>query len=352
MRKIWSLAVIVLALPACSLLKKIQPPIPPPPPGPQKFVLDWTGGSRSEARQLGTKPMNLSQFADSVPPADLSPISVWGERSEDPRAHYNPPIGKLSDFPNFKEDVRARVQSVLSKLRPANIMVVNGELKDHPGATIIWMTFSVYSEAAGTVLGHGTRDDGNRVSMDEAVIYLKALVSTFTVNDITVSPFEGAMHPSYSMLVMIVSNATAHEAAHTLGFRHSPTMGQIPNRDLMRGGHSNTSMDDDQRFYVEYHAILDQQPDMQYHESVRISGADRTPTNYTFIGPDAERMVILQMRNTNWPKEFSGKDFEFLIDPPAVSGASFPTDMSWKEILRELSERVKRRVDVQTCVAE
>ena len=345
MRKIWIAAAILLVLPACSFLKKVQPPPPPPPPplGPQKFVLDWTGGSRSEAKQLGTRLMNLPQLADNIPPENLAALSVWGERSENPLAHRNPPVGKLSDFPNFKEDVRARVQSVLGKLRPADFIVVNGELKDHPKATVIWMSHTVYSEAAATVLGHGTKDDGNRVSMDEAVIYLKAFISTITVGDITFSPYEGALKPSYSMWVMMISNAAAHEAAHTLGFRHSPKMGQIPNRDLMRGGHSNTSTDDDQRFYVEFHAIPGQQPDMQYHESVRISG-DRTPTNYTFIGEDAERMVIPQMRNMNWPKEFSGKDFEFLIDPPAVGGPRLPPD--------ELFDRAMRQVEVTTCIAK
>lgn len=278
----------------------VTPPQPLLPPEQQVIVLDWTGGTRTGIADLGVRLMNLPSLPDEMPAADLSVFSVWPDR---PPFVGNPePIDgiTLADFPEFRNDVRDRAQEALDKLRPQNVVVVNGEPEDYPGATVIWLSHTL---ELGSILGRAIRDDCNLFSADEGVIYLQA----FTGPAIMV-----ALRPFYESWVQIFANVTAHEIGHTLGFRHPPTIAEIPGFDLMRPA-SNTSQNDRRQFLVEYAGVVDEQPDMQCNNPAVMFLGNQGPTEYVFVGPDAIRTVIPEMSNIGWPA--NGSPFEFLTDP-------------------------------------
>lgn len=282
----------------------------------QMIVLNWDGGSRLEAQLIGTRLMSRG-LDNIVPPALLNNFDVW-------KVYNKPPINKLSDFPNFKEDVRRRTQFILDKLRPQNLVVINGDLQNIRSATIVWMSYTSYSKPNDGILGLGTVDDCNRFSMDEAVVYGATLNGPI---------FRDLLHPTYERWVNLFANSAAHETAHTLGFRHNPPILQVPEEDLMRAMHGNTSMDDELEFLVEYMKIPDQQPGMQCNSGTDFSVLRRV-TKYRFLGDNAKRIVIKKLNTFGWP--YNNKPFEFLIDDKFVA----------PPIMREIPTRIV------TCATE
>lgn len=279
-----------------------DPPTTPPllPPEQQVVVLDWTGGTRTGIADLGVRLMNLPSLPNEMPAADLSVFSVWPARP--PFVGDPQPIDgiTLADFPTFLDDVRDRTQETLDKLRPQNILVVNGEPEDHPGATVIWLSHLIETDF---ILGRATRDDCNMHSADEGVLYLHSFTGQFIM---------GALRPFYDSWVQIFANVTAHEIGHTLGFRHSPTIAEVTGFDLMRPA-SNTSQNDRRQFLVEYAGVAGEQPDMQCNNPDAMFAGDRDPTEYTFVGQEAIRTIIPEMNNIGWPA--NGSPFDFLTDP-------------------------------------
>ncbi len=293
-----TLSVIIIFLCGCQSTTKF--PFNPVPVPKQVIILNWDGGSRLEAQHLGIRLMSKG-LDNIVPPAFLNRFDVW-------KVYNKTPTQTLADFPNFKEDVRRRVQFIFDKLRPQNVAVINGDLQNIRNATIVWMSYTSHTEPNDGILGLATVDNCNNFSMDEAVVYGSTLNG---------HSFRDLLRPTYERWVNLFANAAAHEAAHTLGFRHSPPILQVPEKDLMRAMHGNTSMDDELEFVVEYTHIPGQQPGMQCNGSTGFSMILRNPTVYHFLGDDAIKVVIKNLNTFGWP--YKNKPFEFSIDSKFIA---------------------------------